>query len=115
MVNLLIYFAAGLFLLPAADFSSMSSFGAYEWLMIFALVANTLIAYGSFAEALNRIPAGHLSLIITVNPIGTILVIQVSNYFDLPWVPTEPVTLAAMLGAALVVIGVALAVSRKKK
>lgn len=114
-LNLVIYLVAGLALMPSGNFPSLPSFGWYEWALILSLAVNTVVAYGSFAEALNRIPAGHLSLIITLNPILTLVIVQVSNKFKWEWIPIEPLSPKAMLGAALVILGVATAVTRKNK
>jgi drug/metabolite transporter (DMT)-like permease len=114
-LNLLIYLIAGLCLLPLGNLKVIAQFATYEWVLILSLALNTIIAYGAFAEALNRIPAGHLSLIITLNPILTLAIIQFAMKFNFSWVPSEPILPMAMLGAIFVITGVAITVTRKNR
>jgi len=112
--NMLIYGVCVLVLAPLANFSEFSNWSLGVWVLMFALGLNTLIAYGTLAEAIKRIPASHVSIIITANPLLTIFLIGVMATFEINWIDPEPIAWRGFLGAGLVVTGVALAVWKKR-
>ena len=114
--NLFIYMICALVLIPLARFHELSPFrpGAltpWQWFILVALGLNTVVAYGSFAEAMNRIPASYVSLIITINPLVTILLVTLIGALGLHFISPEPIHWRGYLGATLVVAGVATTVS----
>lgn len=115
MMNLLIYGVCCLALFPSAQIDELPKFTLNEWFVLFALGINTLIAYGSFAEAIQRIPASYVSLIISVNPLLTIFLVGLIAHLGLDFISPEPIMWRGYLGAACVVCGVAIAVSLKAK
>ena len=74
--------------------------------------ANTLVAYGALSLALKYVEANKISLIITMNPILTLALLEVLLWLDVGWFEIRPVGGLAYLGAALVMIGAVLAISR---
>lgn len=112
--NMLIYGICVVALAPVANFQEFSTWSFGIWVLMFALAFNTLIAYGALSEALRRIPASHVSIIITANPLLTITLIGVMSIFDIHWIAPEPIAWRGFLGAGLVVTGVALAVWKKR-
>lgn len=112
--NMLIYGVCVLALAPLANFQEFSNWSFGVWVLMFALGLNTLIAYGTLAEAIKRIPASHVSIIITANPLLTIFLISVMATFEITWIDPEPIAWRGFLGAGLVVTGVALAVWKKR-
>lgn len=121
--NLLINAVCVIAMLPFVTFSEVNfaspsvahSWGALEWVILFTLGLNTVVAYGSFAEAMQIIPSSYVSLIITVNPLLTILLMTIIASYGFTFVTAEPIEWRGYLGAALVVVGVAIAVSLRKK
>lgn len=114
-INILIYTIATLALLPLSDTSEMATWSWPVWLLMLALGLNTIIAYGALGEALKRIPASQVSLIISLNPLLTLLLMAGLAFAEVTWIAPEPIDWRGYLGALLVVSGVALAVSRKRK
>ena len=63
---------------------------------------NTLIAYGSFAEAMVHIEASKVSTVLALTPLITVVVVQV---FPNSGISVEPMTALSISGAILVVVG----------
>lgn len=114
-LNLLIYLVASLALFPLADLSDFKGLELWQWLLLLALGINTLIAYGSLGEALKKAPASYVSLIITINPLGTIFLLKLMESLNWNLVSAEPIDWRGFLGAALVVTGVLITVTLKGK
>lgn len=114
-LNLLVYAVATLALLPTAQLNELFVLDAFQWFIIVLLGLNTLIAYGALAEALKRIPASQTSLIITCNPLLTILIMSYLTYLQVSWIKPEPIEWRGFIGAFLVIGGVILAVQKPEK
>ena len=112
--NLLIYGVSALCLLPTATLSELTPMQPVHWFLIAFLSLNTIIAYGAFSEALQRIPASHVSMIISVNPLVTLAIMAYLSYLQVSWIKAEPVHWRGYLGALLVVIGVITTVTSRK-
>lgn len=113
--NMLIYGISVLALAPLAHFAEMLNWSPWVWVLMIAMGLNTLIAYGALSEAIKRIPASHVSIIITANPLLTIFLMAVMTYIEVHWIEPEPIDWRGYLGAALVVCGVALTVWKKRQ
>lgn len=113
--NLLVYGLSAILLLPMAEISQLDHPSITSSLLILFLALNTVIAYGAFAEALTRIPATHVSVIIAVNPLLTIALMQLLARMEVQWISPEPIFWRGYLGAALVVLGVILTVTAKPR
>lgn len=114
-LNLLIYTIATLVLLPLITPSEFLALSAFEWFVLFLLGLNTLIAYGAFVEAVKRAPASYVSLIISVNPLLTLIILHLLDKFELHFIDPEPINLMGYAGALLVIGGVTIAVSLRKR
>lgn len=114
-LNLLIYGICTVALFPMAHLASLRPLDAFQWFILFLLGLNTLLAYGAFAEANRLAPASLVSLIISCNPLLTILVLKIAEQAGSNFVSPEPIFWSGYLGAALVVMGVAIAVYFKKR
>ncbi|MEK6556161.1 MAG: EamA family transporter, partial [Bdellovibrionota bacterium] len=114
-LNLIIYALSTVLLAPMANFSELLEFNAYQMFILFLLGLNTLLAYGAFAEANKLAPASYVSLIISCNPLLTIAILKILENMGSNIVSPEPILWRGYLGAALVVAGVSIAVSFKKK
>lgn len=113
--NLISYGLATLALFPMVTVSELPPLTMSQWFIMFLLGLNTLVAYGAFAEANQRAPASYVSLIITCNPLLTILLLKVMEHLGSTLVEPEPIAAQGYLGAFLVVSGVGLAVSMRAR
>ncbi|GAB1258295.1 DMT family transporter [Aurantivibrio plasticivorans] len=104
-INLFIYLAGTAVLLPFAAPGSVSSLSALGLTLLVLSCANTLIAYGCFAEALNHWEASRVSAILALQPIFTISFMWLLERWAPGYLPVEPLNFIALLGAAMVVFG----------
>ena len=104
-----IFLLAGVATLPAAAAEPMRSPDAVQVAAIVYLCLNTVVAYGSFAESLRHVSAPLVAIITTLGPVVTLTLIAITNRMDQQRVPFEPLTPLKLLGAALVMGGVAYA------
>ena len=93
---------------------------AGNWLLMIYLGLNTLIAYGSLAIAFKYLEANKVSVIITMNPIITFILMGILSYMEVSWIAPEILTTREAVAAALVLSGAVMAVafanpSRKKE
>jgi drug/metabolite transporter (DMT)-like permease len=105
-LNLLLYLLPAVTLWPFADFALLGDLSAGMWVLMLFLGANTLFAYGALGEALKRLPAYQVSVIITLNPLITLATLAVLRQLDYAWVPEDVVGLMGYSAALLVVIGI---------
>ncbi len=115
MINLLVYGVCCLALYPTAELAELAPLNLWQWTVLFLLGLNTLVAYGAFAEAMERIPASYVSLIITINPILTIATMALFAELGISFISPEPLMWRGYLGAGLVILGVAVAVSLRSR
>lgn len=114
--NFLIYLVAAIFLLPVADLGEINpSLGVLDLLLVVFLGINTVVAYGALSEALIRIPASHVSLIIALNPLLTIFIMTTLTQMEVEWIKGEPIHWRGFIGALLVVTGVIMTVTRPSR
>lgn len=110
--NLLLYLVATILLFPMANLSEWHDVSALNLLLVFFLGVNTVVAYGALSEALIRIPASHVSMIIAINPLLTIFIMTILTRMEVEWIKGEPIHWRGYIGALLVVTGVILTVTR---
>lgn len=109
--NLLVYGVAALALTPTANFSELTHVSLGQFVLVAFLAVNTVVAYGALSEALTRIPASQVSVIIAVNPLLTLLIITYLTHSGAGWIQAEPVGWRGVVGAVFVVVGVILTVT----
>lgn len=114
LLNTVVYFAASLVLIPTTEFQSFSHLTFIQLGFLLLLSFNTILAYGCLGEALKLIPASLVSLIITVNPLLTLMLFEIMSRLEMNIVAPEPLAWRGYLGALLVVSGVGIAVSFKR-
>lgn len=114
-INLLIYFVSTVVLMPFAEFSELGTWSPGIWLLMIVCGLNTLVAYGCLGEALKRIPASHISLIISANPLLTLALIAFLTQIEVSWLQPEPVHFKGYIGAVLVVTGLILTIYKRAK
>lgn len=117
LLNMVLYGIPAILYTPFVDFSAFSNLDFSSWLVLIFLGLNTLIAYGCLALAFKYTEAYKVSLIVTVNPIITLLTMAVLASINVQWIKTDSLSIYSMLGAVLVIGGAITAVffSRKKK
>ena len=110
-ILIIIYWiGAGIFLIKV-DFFTLLNLNAYSWALLIFCGMNTLIAYGSFSEALAHTEASRVSAIMALTPIITSTIVQL---FPMEGVQTEPVYVLTLVGAIMVVVGsIVVAIARK--
>ena len=84
------------------------------WLFLVFLGFNTLFAYGALAEAVKIIPISLISILITLNPLITLLAMLVFPDYSLGRLPQDPTGFLGYIGAVIAVLGVALVVARRE-
>lgn len=109
-LNLFIYFLPALFFIPFADFGVFATLGLGDYLLLSFLGLNTLLAYGFLGEAFKHTEANKVSMIITMNPIITLVSMTMLYYLEVTWVKTELTSPLGFFGALLFVVGAVTAV-----
>jgi drug/metabolite transporter (DMT)-like permease len=96
------YWIGSLAFLPFADFSALPQLSNLQWALLVFCGLNTLIAYGSFAEAMAHIEASKVSAILALTPLVTVTTVHL---IPISGLAVEPITILTLCGAALVVGG----------
>jgi drug/metabolite transporter (DMT)-like permease len=96
-----IYAGCALCFAPWTEPARFASLGALDWAVVAFCAANTLVAYGAFAAALEHVEASRVSAVLALSPLATLAFRAV-----LPGGSGgEPLTLTGFAGALLVVGG----------
>ena len=96
------YWIGTLAFLPFSDFTMLPQLSKLQWALLAFCGVNTLIAYGSFAEAMAHIEASKVSAILALTPLITVTTVHL---IPIPGLVLEPITVLTLCGAALVVSG----------
>ena len=99
---LVFYWIGALAFLPFTDFSSLPQLTNLQWWLLLFCGLNTLIAYGSFAEAMVHIEASKVSTVLALTPLITFAIVHTIPFSGLA---VEPLTPLSISGAILVVVG----------
>lgn len=105
-MNTVIFIAASVSLVPFVKWNHYVSLSFFQWGLFLILAFISIFSYSTLGEALQRIPASHVSLIISVNPLLTLFLIQVLSKWNLLFIPYESVMWRGYLGSFFVVVGV---------
>ncbi|MGK7913250.1 MAG: DMT family transporter [Synechococcus sp.] len=76
-----------------------------QWMALLACAANTIVAYGAFAESLNHWEASRISAIIALTPILTLIFVDIAAWLWPNWVEVEALSRWGWLAACIVVCG----------
>jgi drug/metabolite transporter (DMT)-like permease len=118
-LNLFIFGLPVLLFLPFVTFSGFVQLTFLNWMLLVFLGLNTLISYGCLTLSFKYLEANKISMIITMNPIITFLMMGFAAYFELSWMQPEVLSIKSGLAALLVIVGGVLAVAfanpKKKK
>jgi drug/metabolite transporter (DMT)-like permease len=101
----LIYLAASLVLLPLASLEPRLPLDVLGYVLLAFCCVNTVLAYGSFAEALVHWEASRVSAALAVTPLVTIFLSEWLAWLHPGSVQIEPLNGLSLAGAALVVAG----------
>lgn len=104
-IMLVIYGGCALLFTPLISVKAIFTLDTLHLSMLVFCAFNTLIAYGAFAESLEHWEASKVSAIIALAPIVTIISVELISVFAPSVIKVEYLTIMALLGACLVVIG----------
>ena len=99
---LIFYWIGVVFFFPASSFDELPKLSTFQWSLILFCGLNTLIAYGSFSEALTHIEASRVSAILATTPLITLFLVQISPKTI---INPEPLNFIVIVGAFFVVTG----------
>lgn len=114
-LNLVFYGLSTLIYLPTVNFPQISTFNFNQWGLMILLGLNTLIAYGCIGEALKRIPANQVGVIVTLNPLLALMTIGILTNLGFTFIDPENLGILGISGAVLFIVGAILVISRGKK
>jgi drug/metabolite transporter (DMT)-like permease len=107
-ILLLIFFGSSILLLPFASPRVIPNMNSLQFGMLLFCCANSLIAYGSFAEALKHWKVSRVGAVITTAPLFTMASMFVAKRFMPGLAPSEELNAASIVGILFVVAGSAL-------
>jgi drug/metabolite transporter (DMT)-like permease len=107
-ILLLIFFGCCLLLLPFASPRAISKMNPLQFGALLFCCANSLIAYGCFAEALKHWKVSRVGAVISTAPLFTLASMFVARRFAPQLVPNEELNALSIVGIVFVVAGSAL-------
>jgi drug/metabolite transporter (DMT)-like permease len=105
VIMLVIYGGSAVLLTPLASPHQLLTLNWLQWVMLIFSCLNTLLAYGSFAEALDRWDASRVSAVVSLAPLFTLASVSMVVLLFPTLVNPERISAIGLLGAALVVAG----------
>ena len=114
-LNLFLFGFPALVYLPFVDFKPLMDLSWAWWTLLFFLGINTLIAYGSLAQALKYTEANKVSIILILNPMITFSVMGILTQMDVSWIDGERFSILSLVGALIILMGAVLVVRRKSR
>jgi drug/metabolite transporter (DMT)-like permease len=104
-VMLCIYVGCTACFAPATHWSGLAAVPLAAWPVLLFCAANTLLAYGAFAAALEHWEASRVSAVLALTPLATLAFASLASALAPQQFATERLSAASWLGAALVVSG----------
>ncbi len=104
-IMLCIFAGSALLFLPGADPGALAGLDLAGWALLLLASLNTLLAYGSFAAALEHWEASRVSAILALTPLATLGFTALAAMVWPEHVDGRSVSTPALLGAATVVGG----------
>ena len=104
-IMLLIYLVISMALLPLSHPAVVSHLNGWQWLLLLFCVFNSLVAYGSFAEALQHWDASRVGAVLAMSPILTIGFVYIGARVSPGLIAAESLDALSLTGACLVVAG----------
>ncbi len=109
-LNFLVYAVATLVLAGTVEWREFASAGFNPWLALVFCGINTLLAYGALAEAVKYLPLAIISVIISLNPLITLLGMKILPEMGFANLQPDLVGMMGYWGGAIAVAGVILVV-----
>jgi len=104
-IMVVIYGGSALLFGPLASPRNLLTLNSWEWTVLLFCGLNTLIAYGSFAEALEHWEASRVSAVLSLTPLMTLLFVFVTTWLWPTLLEPERITPMGWIGAIAVVGG----------
>ncbi len=104
-ILVLIYLFSMVVLLPFISPATLFQLNGAQFGILVFLCVNTLVAYGCFAEALNRWDASKVSAVLALAPLFTIGSLKLVVFINPAYEYSDRLNLLSLLGALLLVIG----------
>ena len=104
-ILLMMYLGCAIAFMPMAEFSQVQELTPLALICFIYCCLNTLIGYGSYAEALNRWDVSKVSVVITLVPLFTILFSHIAHYFSPADFAAPELNNISYIGAFVVVCG----------
>ena len=111
-LNFLVYAIATLVLVSTVKGNEFITAGLDAWLALIFCGINTLLAYGALAEAVKYLPLSLISVIISLNPLITLLGMKILPAMGFANLQPDLVGMLGYCGGAVAVSGVTLVVYR---
>ncbi|MBT5470508.1 MAG: DMT family transporter [Nitrospina sp.] len=111
-LNFLVYAVATIVLLGGVEWAEFFSAGFNAWWALIFCGINTLLAYGALAEAVKYLPLAIISVIISLNPLITLIGMKILPAMGFANLQPDPVGMVGYFGGAIAVTGVILVVYR---
>ncbi len=104
-VMLCIFAGCAICFAPFASPAKLASLSPWSWGVLVFCAANTLVAYGAFAAALEHWEASRVSAVLAMTPLATLAFASIVTRIAPEQFATEHLSGASWLGAGLVVSG----------
>jgi drug/metabolite transporter (DMT)-like permease len=114
-IMIMVYVMGAIVFLPGSEPIVIMELDALGWALLIFCGANTLVAYGAFAEALDHWEASRVSATLAITPLLTLLFMQITNWLFPSYIQPEPLNSLSIIGALLVVTGSGITALSKKK
>jgi drug/metabolite transporter (DMT)-like permease len=105
----IIYVFASIALLPFISPLTLFALSRFELALLVFCCANTVVAYGCFAEALNLWDASKVSAVLALAPLFTIFSLKLVVFISPEYAYSDRLALVSIIGALLLIIGSVLA------
>jgi len=109
-LNLFVFGLPILLLAPFIQLNEFTNLSTFAWILLIYLGLNTLVAYGFLALAFKYLEASKISVMITINPIITIITMGILTYLEVSWIEPEIFTFKIIATALIVLTGAIMAV-----
>jgi drug/metabolite transporter (DMT)-like permease len=104
-ILLLLYIGSAIVLAPLAHPSEVLRLDALQWWLLAFACANTVVAYGAFAEALRHWEASRVGATLTLTPLFTMVTMWIVEHTAPTLVKPEQLNAISVAGALVVVGG----------
>jgi drug/metabolite transporter (DMT)-like permease len=104
-LNLFIYGMCTIIFVPIIKYSDFSTLSFVTWGLVLFLGLNTLIAYGAIALAFRYLDSNKVSVIVTMNPVVTFILMFFLAKMNVSWIAPEHFSAMSILGTILALGG----------